>query len=49
MYHTNVLFGVPDQGQMLVRWHLADVSSEVAVMLLRGEVTTSARYEILNR
>jgi hypothetical protein len=32
-----------------VRWHPADVNSEVAVMLLRGEVTTSAQYEILNK
>jgi hypothetical protein len=32
-----------------VRWHPADVNSEVVVTLLRGEVTTSARHEILNK
>ncbi len=32
-----------------VRWHPADVNSEVAVTLLRREVTTSAQHEILNR
>jgi hypothetical protein len=32
-----------------LRWHPGDVSSEVAVMLLCGEVTTSAKWDILNR
>jgi hypothetical protein len=30
-----------------VRWHPADVNPEVAVTLLRGEVTTSAWHEVL--
>ena len=30
-----------------VRWHSADVNPEVVVTLLRGEVTTSARHEVL--
>jgi hypothetical protein len=29
-----------------VRWHPADDNSEVAVMLLRGEVATSAWYDL---
>ncbi len=43
-------FGTPDQDQTLDLWgwHPADVNSEVAMMLLCRELTTSARHEILN-
>ncbi len=44
-------YGASDQGQTLDvwGWHPDDVNPKVAVTLLRGEVTTSALHEILNR
>ncbi len=38
----------PRSDARCVRWHPADVNSEVVVMLLCGEVTTSAWVDILN-
>jgi hypothetical protein len=45
----NDTFGASDQRSdaRCVKWHPADVNSEVAVTLLRGEVTTSAQHEVL--
>jgi hypothetical protein len=45
----NGTFGASNQRSdaRRVRWHPADVNPEVAVTLLRGEVTTSARHEVL--